>query len=330
MSKDTQVKAPTPRQIAAKARYDKAQAELALKAAEAVTATAEPVTIPEVIEPVTIEPEAVVSVAEVVVNVDDVLPTADITVFRNEKGKLCKEFSINAEGEITKTPLGDMYQGFIETKKLSLLDLKEFIESLSDPSTISRHSKAFGLGVRKPEFANITKLTTDAFVKISRTKDKENKAGFFEFNDQPAFMLLDYDDYKRFKLSPLEVHAKLIEIIPEFKGCGALIVPSSSAGIYKANELPPDEIKSSCHIYMIVERGSCIPDLGKFIEYRAWSNNCGYIKNDVRGGQHRHHLFDAAVFSPERLVFEAPPILKDDLKQVPRKLIYIEGGLVQC
>ena len=272
----------------------------------------------------TTEPDSiVVTVPEVEANVDDV--TAHISLFTNTGGYLCKEFGIDIEGNIAKLSHGNLYQGNVETLRLSLLGLKETIEGL-------RNNQAFGLGVRKPEYEHLTQINTTAKIvpsySIARTKDKKDGTiGFFEFNDQPAFMLLDYDDKE---LSPLEVHAKLLEIIPEFTGCGALIVPSSSAGIYRSTEQPRAEIKASCHIYMIVERGACIPDIAKFIEYRAWLNDCGRIDLDVRGYEHKNHLFDKAVFSPERLVFEAPPILKDDLKQSPRTITYIRGGVIKC
>ncbi len=59
-------------------------------------------------------------------------------------------------------------------------------------------------------------------------------------------MMFDYDDKE---LSPIELHAKFIEFMPEFKNVGMLIVPSSSAGVHLADDAPPDVIKSGCHIY---------------------------------------------------------------------------------
>jgi len=50
-------------------------------------------------------------------------------------------------------------------------------------------------------------------------------------------MMFDYDDKE---LSPIELHAKFIEFMPEFKNVGMLIVPSSSAGVHLADDAPPD------------------------------------------------------------------------------------------
>lgn len=243
---------------------------------------------------------------------------ANISVISSNSGYLCKEY-FSDNGTLSKETHGNLYSGSIETRELSLPELKDTIEGLNQ-------KQALCIGSRKPEFEGISKLTTLAKVvtgqSIARSKD------YLEFNDKPAFMLFDYDDKE---LSPIELHAKFISIMPEFENVGMLLVPSSSsAGVHLSSDTPPPVIKSGCHIYITVKRGADIPKIGALVKHRAWLAGLGYIKISKCGSQLERYIFDDAVYSPERLIFDAPPILNKGVEQVARELILIEGGAVQC
>ena len=246
------------------------------------------------------------------------VPRASLNIITNTSGLLCKEFSVQKDGTLAKETHGNLYSGSIETHELSLHELKDTIEGLTN-------KQALCIGSRKPEFEGISKLTTLAKVvageSIARSKD------YLEFNDKPAFMLFDYDDKQ---LSPEELRSKFISFIPEFENVGMLIVPSSSAGVHLSCDVAPDIIKSGCHIYIMVKRGADVPKIGALVKHRAWLAGLGYIKISKCGSQLERYIFDDAVYSPERLIFDAPPILNKGVEQVPRNLILIEGGAVQC
>lgn len=243
------------------------------------------------------------------------VPTAKLCVITSTREHLCKEFFIDENRQIDKKSHGVMSEGSIESFDLNLTELKRAIKSLNN-------EEALCIGSRKPEFEAISSLTTSSKVVDGETIARSKN--YFEFNDAPAFMVLDYDEKD---LTPSELHRKLLELVPEFEGVGMLIVPSSSAGVYFSRDTQPTEIKSSCHIYMIAEKGSCIPEIGEFIKYRAWEAGLGFIKISKAGSVLERHIFDDAVYSPERLVFDAPPLLGKGLSQVPRQIIQIEGGM---
>lgn len=242
---------------------------------------------------------------------------AEISVITTNNGFLCKEYFVD-KGTLSKETHGNLYSGSIENCELSLPELKDFIESKIT------NKQALCIGSRKPEFSGISKLTTLAKVvkgeSIARSKD------YLEFNDKPAFMLFDYDDKD---LSPEELRAKFIEFMPEFENVGMLFVPSSSAGVHLSSDAPPDVVKSGCHIYIEVSRGVDTPAIGALVKHRAWLNGLGYIKISKSGSMLERYIFDDAVYSPERLIFDAPPILGKGVEQVARKLILIDGGAVQ-
>ena len=247
-------------------------------------------------------------------------PTAQISLYtaNSSTALLCKEIVID-NGEIKKLPFHGLCDGKIETLSASLSSLESMFQK-----GLGRN-QALGNGIRKPEFTDIPFITTKNKVKagesIARTKD------FIEYSKDPAFCLLDSDN-NDFTLQ--ETRSNLLKIMPELENVGMLLVSSSSAGIHKSEESPPEERKSSCHIYIIVECGERIPDLGKFIEYRAWAHGFGHIKFSSTGAMLKRHLFDDAVYSPERLIYEAPPILGTGISQLPREIIHIQGGMLQC
>jgi hypothetical protein len=242
--------------------------------------------------------------------------TANISLITNSNGYLCKEWFVE-DDQLSKVSHGDLWNGTIETVELSLAGLKTTIEGLTP-------KQALCIGTRKPEYSNLSNLTTAKKVvtdeTIARSKD------YIEFSTNAAFMLLDYDDKD---LSPPELHTKLLELVPEFAEVGMLFVPSSSAGVHLASDTPPEVIKSGCHIYIMVENGTDIPKIGELIKNRAWLAGLGYIKVSKSGGLLIRHIFDDAVYSPERLIFDALPLLNAGVMQVPRELLLIEGGAVK-
>lgn len=241
--------------------------------------------------------------------------TPSLNIITNTRGLLTKEFSL-VDGVVNKVSHGDLYQGTIENKTATLAQLQTLIEGLDT-------NQALNLGTLKPEFEGISKLTT--LSKVVAGESIARSKTHLEYPAKPTFMLLDYDDKK---LTPTELHAVVIKVIPEFEGVGMLWGGSSSAGVYQSNDAPPTEIKSGSHTYLIVADGSTIPEIGKFIKYRMWAAGYGYIQISASGALLERQLFDDAVHTPERLVFEANPIKGAGLTQVPRQFIQIDGGVL--
>jgi putative DNA primase/helicase len=109
-----------------------------------------------------------------------------------------------------------------------------------------------------------------------------------------------------------------------------LIVPSSSSNIYKIDEEQP--IKTNkykrLHIYITIDDGTKIGDLFNRLEYVGWRNGLGYHKISSNGAQLKRHLFDSAVGSPERLVYESKPMLGEGLTQIAREFYHYDGGIL--
>jgi len=145
------------------------------------------------------------------------------------------------------------------------------------------------------------------------TKSKE----YFKFQNDRSIMMLDFDYHPIFEESGCFVKFKTIRnflcnVIPEFADTEILIVPSSSSGIHRKGEAATN-FNGGMHIYFCIDDGTKIPMVGEYIKYRFWENNFGYHKISDNCSLLSRHLFDDSIYSPERLIFEAKPILSDDL-----------------
>jgi putative DNA primase/helicase len=109
-----------------------------------------------------------------------------------------------------------------------------------------------------------------------------------------------------------------------------LIVPSSSSNIYKIDEERPRNINKykRLHVYITIDDGTKINDLFDRLEYVSWRNGLGYHKISSNGAMLKRHLFDSAVASPERLIYESQPLLGEGLKQVDREFHHFNGGII--
>lgn len=102
-----------------------------------------------------------------------------------------------------------------------------------------------------------------------------------------------------------------------------LILPSSSSRIFKDNKLIFNS--NGMHCYIII-RG----DVDKFKDnlwYSCWAKGFGAIKLASDGSILPRTIFDKAVFSPERLIFESSPNLEKGLIQEKIEPFYIEGSI---
>ncbi len=232
-----------------------------------------------------------------------------ITFFTSESGNLNK--SISLDGKKTSNAL--LYKGKFITKEIhNLKILQKELKKL-------KSNQAIGLGANKnADMGIITSRNNDP--KTARSKDN------FEWNKDLNIVLLDYDYFEGLKEinSTYEFRTTLIEIDPLFAFCEMLILPSSSSRIFKDNKLFLNS--RGLHCYIII-RGD-IDKFKDYLWYSCWAKGFGAIKLAADGSILSRTIFDKAVFSPERLIFESPPILEEGLTQEKTEGLYIEGSIL--
>jgi hypothetical protein len=151
---------------------------------------------------------------------------------------------------------------------------------------------------------------------------------------QPGFgvVLLDYDPSRNMPShlrhhTPTQVIDAIRADVPGFRKVGYIGRASSSSGVHATDQKP--RIPERFHIYCIFEGGD-LTALKRYLEVKLWNEGYGYIEFARNGALLERTLIDLAVLSPERLIYEAAPILGAGLSREPSPWKEGKGGPIDC
>ena len=244
----------------------------------------------------------------------------EITVFRKSGGILSKRISLLKSGKIKAD--GSECRMSEGTARRILLDdvatLAVLINNMRSDEALALGRLRAGLpaevSVRlKKELNDSTPSDT-----IARSTDYLVYAA-----GKPAYMLLDHDR----KGMPDEIATKLKELggfwsallpaAPVLADAARVYRRSTSAGLYRRDRDKREWLGGSAgaHVYIAVRDGADIERALKTLHQRLWLVGFGYYVIGAAGQLLERSLIDAAVYGPERLVFEGAPILLPPVAQ---------------
>lgn len=254
----------------------------------------------------------------------DSKPETAVTVFTaGNVSFMSKRYTLR-EGVIVKSPAPLLYTGTGETRQLpgGLGDLPGVLAGLE-------RNQVLCLGVPREAPPGAYPVTTSGGSADGITRTKEN----YIWPSSPI-VLLDLDADAGWRGSPVtleEVYPILCDLLG-VEGFGAVIYPSSSAGVHikdtdgGAGGGACGPISIHCYIQLAEDR--LIPILQDVIRTRSWATGRGYVKLSAAGTMLYRAVFDDSVFDPSRLVYEAPPVLGDGLGRHVFPPVIIPGGYV--
>jgi len=234
--------------------------------------------------------------------------SSSFTLLTSTTTDLNKKLSI-VEGEIVKSSVAYMSKGTYETITVNgPEELNVFLDNL-------KSNQAVSIGVcNKGASGKIKSKKSKQKGAVCRTKDNFDPSNCFIFDLDDSDLGID------------QVIPTLCEIDPNLKNADILVRVSSSYGVHKTGEQPNLD---SCgyHVWVLgVKEPKDIARYGKDFAKRCWLKGFGKIIISASGAMLERQLIDAAVFSPERLVFEAKPTLGDGLEQLERLYIIQRGN----
>jgi len=215
-----------------------------------------------------------------------------------------KLFEKNSDGDIVKTSEARLKKGSFEVKHFySASVLSDFLDNLQSDQALS-----IGIPHQNNMELSSGRITARSIYEegaINRTTE------YFMFGNTLVFDIDDSD------LEIDEVIPALIKIDPNLASAPLLVRASSSCGVHSEGDVNIGNNKKSYHVYGGgIEDGTDINRYGKTFAKWCWFYGLGaYIKVSKKGAMLERQLIDAAVFSPERLVFEAKPTLGKGLSQ---------------
>jgi uncharacterized protein (DUF927 family) len=196
-------------------------------------------------------------------------------------------------------------------------------------------SQALTLGCRKDGVLEPTHVVTKREIKnapraIARSKD------FFDYRkDKPSLCLFDFDNKDR----PAEVRQRvnenggnwvaLTKVLPELEDAARVERRSTSSCLRNLDNGDVFEGSGGQHDYILIHDGADTKRFLTTLHERSWLAGYGFGMVSKSGAFHARSLIDVMVSAPERLIFEAPPIVVRPLEQdrEGRKAVAHDGGV---
>lgn len=226
-----------------------------------------------------------------------------ITLVTQKDSRLTKLQQLDGTWETA----GNIFNAQAKTINVTLSKLPALLDEIGN-------HQALILGTT--EHAPCKIVTADAIIKgadgIARTKDN------FSFSDGPSLVLLDID----FKQCPHDINP-IKMLTDEFGEFGYVMRGSTTSGIIDPDGTLTDG-NNGCHIYVQVEKGKDIPRMLETIQQQMLLAGHGFVFISEAGTPQIRTPVDVTVGSPERVVYEAPPVLLPGYTQ-NRESEYVAG-----
>ncbi len=229
-------------------------------------------------------------------------------------GKMTKTFGLE-DGKLVKQRPGLIAEGTYKVRETTLAKLAPGLKSLN-------RQQALGLGTPGQKKGRI--VTKKEHDQLGSPDDPiPRDKNHFPFRKQPTAMLFDLDGVEK---SAAQILSILGEIVPGLAKAEKLIVHSSSSGLCLGEKLIKDS--TSAHVYCVVKDGTDIPRFMVVLFKQLWLKGHAHIKIGAAGQMLKRSIIDPTVGCPERIIYEAPPILNDGIIQNRPDPLYISGSML--
>jgi hypothetical protein len=247
-----------------------------------------------------------------------------LTVFTKSGGILTKVISLAPDGSISSDASACvMAHGTATRIEIDTVrELADLIENLPPNRAIALGALCSGLpdAVKVISKDRLAKRRLNSAAVSSNIIARTGSEIVFQ-EGQPAFALLDHDP----KGMPMSVSAELkrlggfwhamIAMLPQLETAARVTRISTSAGLYRLDtgERFPDS--GGLHVYLEIRDGDDIDRFLTTVHERAWLAGLGWMMVSKSGALLERSIVDRMVGAPERLVFEAGPVLVKPLAQ---------------
>jgi hypothetical protein len=252
----------------------------------------------------------------------------EITVFSKDGGPLTKQISLAADGSI-KCDGSACVMTKGSARRFPFTTMSQYSELL----IALKFNDAIVGGALLPGLPDEVKVVTKRKLNgaegvIARTKD------FIDYRPgQPALAPIDFDlkDMPPATAAALDalggLWPALVSVYPSLASVGRVQRASTSAGLFHAFTGEPFNSSGGQHIYVPVVDGSDIERFLKALHQRCWLSGLGWMIVGAAGQLLERSIVDRVCGTPERFMFEGPPVLIEPIAQdlAVRQPIIVEG-----
>ena len=258
--------------------------------------------------------------------------TAEITVFTKRGGPLTKRIHL-VDGKIgNDSSACAMGAGAAKRVSIDLGDMRAFADLIN--AFGPRQAYAVGrLREGLPDSVRIVVADKLAEAKGAADVAARTKMDFVFAAGEPAICLHDVDakampDGARRRIAERGVWAALCDVVPQLANAARVIRPSTSHGLRNKETGETYPGSGGFHAAVVVADGADIERYLNDFHDRLWLAGWGWGMCSAAGSFLERSLVDKAVGSPERLIFEAPPIILPPLEQAPRLAEAVDGDIL--
>ena len=245
------------------------------------------------------------------------MTTFQLTIFAKSGGWLTKRISL--EGSSLKSDGSACVMSTGAARRFEFSDVQQLAARIEQLGS----DEAIALGRLRPDLPDRVEVTTKRRLNgaahpnlIARTEE------FVLYQPgEPAFTLVDFDT----KGMPPAVAARMVElggccaalisVLPALANVARIERKSTSAGLYRADTREKLPGSGGEHVYLAVSDGSDNERFLRTLHARCWLAGLGWMMVGAGGQLLDRSIVDRVVGSPERLVFEGPPLLVPPLEQ---------------
>jgi hypothetical protein len=247
----------------------------------------------------------------------DPSPLAEITVVAKIDGPLTKRISLVEEEHLVSDGSAcTMSRGGARRWRGDVHEFAALLDQLGSREAII-------LGSLRPSLADEVEIVTKRYLngadhpnRIARSQD------YLSYRTgEPALALIDFDlkgmpaDVAEHVAQSGGLWQSLCAVLPQLAGAARVIRRSTSAGLYRADTGEPLPASGGEHVFVLVCDGSDIERFLRTLHDRCFRHGFGWYLVGAAGQLLERSLVDRVVGSPERLVFEGPPVLDPPLMQ---------------
>jgi hypothetical protein len=247
-----------------------------------------------------------------------------LTVFTRSSGILTKVIALAADGSIS----GDASACVMARGTATRIEI-DTVRQLADLIENLPPNRAIALGALRSGLPDAVKVISKDRLAKARLKSAAVASNIIARTGseivfqkgQPAFALLDFDR----KGMPANVAAELetqggfwaalVSILPALKNVARVTRLSTSAGLRRLDTGEQFPHSGGLHVYVPVEDGDDVDRFLKTLHARCWLARLGWMMISRSGALLERSIVDRMVGAPERLVFEAEPVLMKPLAQ---------------
>ncbi|MHB8726410.1 MAG: hypothetical protein ACYC9Z_13740 [Casimicrobiaceae bacterium] len=223
-----------------------------------------------------------------------------LTIFESSKDRLSKSYQWSSSA-LLKAHAPPLYEG--STWSTDISSPREFAALLD--SLPARQAIGLCNAQRDKTKVVVDRVADPAKGTIARTRDN------FEWDSTaPALMLFDVD---AFGYTPQWAVAIIRGLDPAFEN--AVAVGRFSTSSFIACPDGSNTGQTGVHLFIPVRHPERMQAVGTILAQRLWLAGYGHIALSTNGRMLPRQLIDAAVWSPERLVYEVSPLLGHGLTQ---------------